>query len=299
MILPFLRAIRPHQWVKNLFVAAPVLFGQRLTDPTAVVHAAAAVALFCLISSAIYLFNDLIDVEQDRLHPRKCHRPIAAGELSEAAARLGAGLLAAAGLALGLGLGLGFFAAAAGYFALNITYSLALKRIAYLDVLAIAAGFLLRVAAGAYAVQVPASPWLFLCTGFLACFLGFGKRTHELSAFGARGVAQREVLASYSAALLRGALFVSGGATFMAYLAYTTAPHTRNFFRTDRMLWTAPLIALGLVRFGHLVARSTAESPTEEMLRDPLFLANLAAWVVAVVVFIYVAPGTFPALAQP
>jgi decaprenyl-phosphate phosphoribosyltransferase len=287
-----LQAIRPRQWVKNLFVGAPVIFAQRLTDLPTVQRAAAAVGIFCLITSAVYLWNDLIDVEKDRVHPKKRNRPIASGALSIPAARACAAAFAAIGLALGFLLDPRYAEACGAYLGLNVAYSLILKKIPYLDVMVIAAGFLLRVFAGALAVRVHPSPWLLLCTGLLAAFTGFGKRAHELAAAGARGAEQRAVLSSYHPTLLRAALVVTGLATLGAYAAYTLAEHTRLFFHTTRMWWTIPPIAVGMGRYLTLVTgRPNAESPTEEMLRDPLFVATLAVWVAGVVGIIYYGQG--------
>jgi decaprenyl-phosphate phosphoribosyltransferase len=292
MLRPLVRAVRPRQWVKNLFVGAPLLFGQRLTDGPTALRAAAAVAIFCVVSSAVYLWNDLIDVEKDRAHPRKRERPIASGALPIEVARGCAGALAALGLALGFTLEWRYACAVAGYLGLNIAYTLWLKRIAFVDVLVIAAGFLLRVLSGALAIHVHASRWLLLCTALLACFLGFGKRAHELNTSGGRGAEQRSVLSSYHPSLLQVALYLSGLTTIVAYTGYTMAEHTRAFFHTDRMVWTVPAIAVGVGRYLMLVSsRPKAESPTEEMLRDPLFLANLVVWVAAVVAIIYHARG--------
>lgn len=285
MIGPLLRAVRPRQWVKNLFVGAPVLFAQKLTDGRAAWRAAAAVGIFCLISSAVYLWNDLVDREKDRAHPKKRLRPIAAGELSVRAAQVAATALALTGLALGLLLGPGFTAVAAGYLLLNVAYSLVLKKVAYLDVMVLASGFLLRVIAGALAVDVVASPWLLLCTGLLACFTGFGKRARELAV--SADATARSSLAAYRPVLLRWALWGTGLATVGAYLAYTLAEHTRSFFHTDRMVWTSPLVLIGVGRFAALVRRRGAESPTDEMLRDPLFVATLCAYAATVLGIIY------------
>ena len=287
MLLSLLRATRPRQWVKNLSVAAPLVFAKSLRDQERVMRAAAAVAIFCVISSAVYLWNDVIDVDRDRAHPTKRFRPIAAGELPMATAKVCAGVLAAFGLSLAWLLDPPFAGAAAFYLALNVAYSLSLKHVPYLDVVVIAAGFLLRVSAGALAIDVHASTWLFVCTGLGACFLGFGKRAHEL---GTAGKGARQVLAGYHPERLRGALYATGIATVIAYLCYTLAEHTRDYFHTDRMVFTVPLIAVGVGRFLMLATgRERAESPTDEMLRDPIFLATGAVWIGAVVAIIYLA----------
>jgi decaprenyl-phosphate phosphoribosyltransferase len=280
-------ACRPRQWVKNLFVAAPLVFAKRLTDAQPSLRALAAVGLFCALSSAVYLWNDIIDVEKDRAHPLKRTRPIASGRLSIATARIAAATLATGALALSYVLDSRFAACALLYLLNNVAYSLLLKRVVYVDVLSIAGGFLLRVAAGAFAVRVEASPYLLLCTGLLASYLGFGKRAHELALAGDRAAAQRAVLQSYRAGVLRVALWGTAVATFACYVMYTRAEHTVRFFGTTRMLWTAPFAAFGLVRFFALVQTPKGESPTEEILKDAPFVLNLLTWAAATVLIIY------------
>jgi decaprenyl-phosphate phosphoribosyltransferase len=280
-------ACRPRQWVKNLFVAAPLVFAKRLTDPHTALRALAAVALFCALSSAVYLWNDLVDVEKDRAHPFKSKRPIPSGRLPIGTARIAAALLATGALALAWLLDWRYACCVLAYAVNNVAYSLKLKHIVYVDVLSIAAGFLLRVAAGAFAVDVDASTYLFLCTGLLATYLGFGKRAHELAHAGDRAAAQRAVLESYRADVLRGALYVTALATFVCYVLYTRSEHTVRFFGTTRMLWTAPFAAFGLLRFYVLVQRPRGESPTEEILKDAPFMLNLLTWGAAITLIIY------------
>lgn len=287
MLRALVEACRPRQWVKNLFVAAPLVFAKRLGDPHTALRALAAVALFSALSSAVYLWNDVVDVEKDRAHPIKRNRPIAAGRLSVGAARVAAATLAVGALALGLVLDWRFAACALVYLVQNVAYSLVLKRIVYVDVLCIAAGFLLRVAAGAFAIGVDASPYLFVCTGLLATYLGFGKRAHELAVAGERASKQRAVLEAYNPAVLRVALWATALATFAAYVLYTRAAHTVRFFGTTRMLWTAPCAAFGLYRFYALVQSPRGDSPTEEILRDALFVLNFLLWAAAITLIIY------------
>ena len=282
-----LAACRPRQWVKNLFVAAPLVFAKRLNDPRTSLRALAAVALFCALSSAVYLWNDIVDVEKDRKHPIKCKRPIASGRLSIAHARIAAATLAAGALALALLIDWRFAACAFAYGAINVAYSLKLKHIVYVDVLAIAAGFLLRVTGGAFAISVWASPFLFLCTGLLASYLGFGKRAHELAAAGDRAAQQRAVLESYRADVLTAMLLVTGSLTFASYVLYTMAEHTVIFFGTTHMLWTAPFAAFGLYRFYTLVQAPSGDAPTEEMLKDAPFILNLLVWAGVTTLIIY------------
>ncbi|HEY3358233.1 MAG TPA: decaprenyl-phosphate phosphoribosyltransferase [Polyangia bacterium] len=288
LLRALLLTLRPHQWVKNLFVAAPLVFSKNLFAGSQLGRAALGVLAFCLLSGAVYILNDLADVEQDRAHPRKRRRPIASGQLPAGAARVAAVVLVAVGLALACALSWGFLAAFAGYFVLNLAYTNWLKRIPFVDVLAIAVMFLLRVLAGTFVIHVEASPWLLACTGLLACYLGFGKRAHELATSGAAATSRRAVLAGYRIAHLRVALWVLAACTIFAYALYARAPHTVAFFGTSHMILTTPFIVVGVGRFLFLVGnRPDAESPTEEMLRDKVFLANFVAWVIAVLAVIY------------
>jgi 4-hydroxybenzoate polyprenyltransferase len=273
--------------VKNLFVGAPLIFGKSLRDEPRLVRAAAAVAIFCVISSAVYLWNDLIDVDEDRQHPTKRNRPIASGALAVPAAQVAAALFASVGLALAYWMSLPMAITAGLYLALNVAYTLRLKHVPYVDVFVIASGFLLRVMAGAFAVDVHPSRWLLVCAGLLACFFGFGKRQHELATIGAAG---RRVLRSYHPERLRYLLYATGSATVIAYLLYTRAEHTIEYFHTTRMVWTVPLVVIGMGRYGALAGRGeSAEPPTDAMLRDPLFVATVTGWALAVVAIIYFA----------
>jgi 4-hydroxybenzoate polyprenyltransferase len=282
--------LRPHQWVKNLFVAAPLVFAKKLTDGTLATRAAIAVLAFCALSGAVYALNDVLDAERDRAHALKRRRPVASGALSERAALWAAGILAAGALVTAFAMGWRFGAVAAGYLVLNLLYSLAVKQIPFLDVGTIALGFLLRVLGGAYAIDVEASIWLLACTALLAAFLGFGKRAHELAQAGENGGEvgrTRRVLERYNPAHLRLVLYGLAAATTAAYVVYTRTEHTIAFFGSERMIFTAPFCALGLWRFLTLAMRPTGDSPTEQMLRDPLFMANLVVWGVTVVGIIY------------
>jgi decaprenyl-phosphate phosphoribosyltransferase len=282
-----LEACRPRQWVKNAVVAAPLVFAKQLTDPHTALRALAAVALFCALASAVYLWNDIVDVERDRAHPIKRTRPIASGRLSIAHARIASATLAAGALATSLVIDWRFAACAGAYLANNLAYSLVVKRIVYIDVLSIAAGFLLRVAGGAFAISVDASPYLLMCTGLAACYLGFGKRAHELATSGEDAARQRPVLQGYRTDVLRYALFATGLATFVCYVLYTRAEHTVLFFGTTRMIYTALFAAIGLWRFYRLVQSPRGDSPTEEMLKDAPFMINALAWVAAICFIIY------------
>jgi 4-hydroxybenzoate polyprenyltransferase len=288
-VLPALvRSLRPAQWVKNLFVLAPLVFAHRLDDPRLLERAALAFALFCAAASAVYLFNDLRDREQDRLHPTKSRRPIASGALA-------APLAVAVALALGLGalggafwLGRRFALLLAFYLALNLLYSTTLKHVVILDVMSIAAGFVLRVLAGAAAIAVAVSNWLLLCGGFLALFLAFAKRRHELAAASGVAAAQRRVLDQYSVTFLDQMINVVTASTLLAYALYTVAPETAERVGTPHLLWTIPFVLFGIFRFLYLLyQRPSEQDPTAAILGDWPFLANFALWAGLVVGLIY------------
>jgi 4-hydroxybenzoate polyprenyltransferase len=274
--------------VKNLFVAAPLVFAKRISDADSVLRAGAAFAAFCLLSSAVYLVNDLVDLEKDRAHPVKRNRPIASGKLKPEIARVLAGLFAIAALGSGLALGWWFATTVAGYLALNVAYSFRLKRIAFVDVACISVGFLLRVLAGAFAIDVPASRWLLVCTLLLSALLGFGKRAHELRIGGEGGTAHREVLGDYDPQVLRVLLAALGVATTAAYFIYTRTQHASDLFGGGQLVFTVPFVAFGVYRFIRIVTRTDkADSPTDSMLRDPAFVTNLILYAGTVVAIIY------------
>jgi decaprenyl-phosphate phosphoribosyltransferase len=285
------RTLRPYQWVKNAFVAAPLVFAQKLGDAGDVARTALAILAFCALSGAVYAFNDALDVEADRRHPAKRHRPVAAGLLSERAALACAGVLAVGALAGCLLAGWKLAAVAALYLVQNVAYTLRLKQIAFVDVAVIASGFLLRVLAGAVAIGVPTSGWLLLCTALLALLLGLGKRAHELiwaMAHGHMGKT-RAALSGYRLDVLWVAMIALAVATCAGFVAYTLDASTIAQFGTSRLVYSAPLVAIAIVRFLWLTLSSKTDAqPTEAMLRDPIFLLDVAG---AVGVMLYVIYG--------
>ncbi len=284
------RTTRPHQWVKNLFVLAPVVFAKHLTDPAIIRGALGAFAVFCLLAGAIYTLNDLLDVEADRIHPVKRNRPIASGVVPVNLAKIMIGLLLVVALSGAAWLSLTanplFMAAALGYFVLNTAYSLRLKKIPYIDVGCIAGGFVLRVLAGGFAINTPVSVYMLACTAFLALFLGFGKRRHEL--VGANAAKQRAALERYSVKALWWALTITGVAAVGGYVAYTLDSDTRALFQSEWLWLTAIHPLIGVLRFLQLVrSRPKAESPTQEMLSDTPFVLNVVIWIIEVIVIVY------------
>jgi decaprenyl-phosphate phosphoribosyltransferase len=287
MLAGLIRTMRPHQWVKNLFVFTPLVFAGQLFVLRKQLLALAAFACFCGVSSAVYILNDLADIEADRSHPVKRHRPIASGKVSVRAARRVAHVLLLLTIGGGTALDVWFGLTIVGYLLLNLAYSARLKRIAYVDVLCIALGFELRVLGGAISAAVHPSAYLVLATFWLASFLGFGKRTHELMQ-GDSALKQRSALRAYSASTLTALLYLTGAATLVTYVVYTLDLHTRLGLGTDWLILTVPFALFGLLRFLQLVrTQPDVESPTEQMLRDKPFLFNFVAWGAAVVTVLY------------
>jgi len=275
--------------VKNVFVLAPLVFAQELSHPTAVWTALLAFVLFCVLSSSVYVLNDVVDAESDRQHPDKRHRPIASGELDPKAAGLLAGVLAMAGLSGALFLGTRFALVAAAYLALNLAYSFVLKRVVIVDVMAVAAGFILRAWAGAIVLHVALSRWLVLCTGLLALFLGFVKRRQELIARDLDGGEGRAILREYSADFLDQMISVVTASTVVAYSLYAFDPEVARKLGTEHLGLTVPFVLFGIFRYLYLVhRRGQGENPTLLLLGDRPLLVNLGLWAGAVVVALYV-----------
>ena len=293
MSLPraLLVSLRPHQWTKNLVVLVALAFSKHLFDGDAVLRATAAFLAFCALSGAVYVVNDLVDRERDRLHPAKRSRPIASGALPLGAARVAAAILLAAGLLASLALGAGFLLCALGYVALNLAYSLGLKDVVILDVLAIAIGFVLRAVAGALAIQVVFSDWLLVCTILLALFLALAKRRHEMVTL-PDAASHRAILAEYSPYLLDQMIAVVTASCLTAYAFYTLAPETVAKYRTDRLALTIPFVIYGIFRYLYLVHRKDqGGSPSDVLLADRPLLLAVFLWAVSVVLIVYTAPG--------
>ena len=281
-------SVRPGEWTKNLFVFAGLLFGQRLTDPLAVRRAGLAFLIFCALAGVVYLVNDVADRDRDRQHPRKRNRPIASGALSVPTALGAAALLTACGLGAAWWLGRDFFAVAAGYLLLLVLYSGPLKHIVIIDVLTIAIGFVLRVAAGAVAIGVPISQWLLICTILLALFLGLSKRRHEIVLLADGAIGHRRILEEYSPYLLDQMIGVVTASTLMAYMLYATSHETADRFGTSLLGLTIPFPLYGIFRYLYLVHRKEGGgSPAELLLNDRPLLACVALWAVGVAVIIY------------
>jgi 4-hydroxybenzoate polyprenyltransferase len=285
---PLLRSLRPAQWAKNFFVLAPLVFGGLLLDETAVLRALLALAAFCAASSSIYLVNDIRDREEDRQHPLKRLRPLAAGTLGVPAALAATAVLVGAALAIAAYLGPGFALILGTYLGLNVLYTFWFKHMVILDVMTIGLSFVLRVEAGAKATDVQVSRWLFLCTIFLALFLAFSKRRHEITLLAGAASGQRRVLDHYSPAFLDQMINVVTASSVLAYALYAVAPETVAKYHTENLVYTIPLVLYGIFRYLYLMYQRPGErNPTEAILRDPPFLINILLWGLAVVWIVY------------
>lgn len=310
MALGLLKTLRPHQWIKNLFVLAPLFFSLKFDQPGVLGYGLAAAFLFCLAAGSVYLINDIFDVEKDRQHPVKRHRPIPSGQLPVPVARVSAVVIALGTVGACLAIDRWLAAAVGGYLVMNLAYSSALKHIAFLDVSIIATGFVLRVLAGKFATGVYVSEWLIGCTFLLALYLGLGKRAHELQMDdGEDGSKSRTVLEQYRKKHLNfAALYVAGLAiagytiwTLTAALPELTAvlsplaagPEAQPLrsrptpFANPWLPVTVLFAIFGIVRFYQLITNDNPHSPTDQILRDWPFILNLVLWAVAMLVVAY------------
>jgi 4-hydroxybenzoate polyprenyltransferase len=288
LALNLLISLRPGQWSKNLVIFAGVLFGRRLFDPGAVIHAVAAFVVFCLLSGVVYLVNDLADRESDRQHPLKAKRPIASGALPVGVAIAAAIPFGASALVAAFLIGWPFAVVAMAYVALQLAYSVALKHIVIIDVLTIAIGFVLRAVAGAAAVNVEISHWLLVCTILLALFIALAKRRHEIVLLAGGATSHRPILGEYSAYLLDQMIGVVTASTLISYIFYTISPETQAKFGTQWLGLTIPFPLYGIFRYLYLVhLREGGGSPADLLLTDRPLLTCVALWALAVALIIY------------
>ena len=289
--MPYLQLMRPGQWTKNLFVLAGLVFGLKLTDPSSVLVAVLGLACFCLVSSAVYIYNDIHDRNEDRIHPTKKTRPLASGRVSVASAGLFATLLLAVGLAGGLALDRGFLAMMVLYVLLQGAYTHWLKHATLLDVIAIGLGFVLRAVAGALLVHVVISHWLVLCTFTLCLFLGFSKRRCELNSLAEQDAGHaarhRRTLAEYTPELLNHMTTLTAGIAVVSFMLYATDKRTLEVFGTNYLVYTLPLVVYAIFRLALLVEHGRVDGPTAVVLRDRPFQAAIVLWALAALIILY------------
>jgi len=295
MLFSLIQKMRPRQWTKNLVVFAPLFFSEKqlIFKPMAWLASLGAFALFCGLSGAVYLMNDLIDLEKDRAHPEKCKRPIATGELPIEVARMGVLTLLVVCLAFASRLPPYFFWSAVAYFLANVAYSLKLKNMVILDVLTIAIGFVLRAQAGVGAMQavdsgVQISHWLILCTLTLALFLGLAKRRQEIARLGEGAADHRKILREYSLRYLDDMTTIVSAVTIISYALYTVSTDTIAKYHTDHLVYTVPFVVYGIFRYLYLIhIRGQGDNPSEIVLSDRPLQVNLLLWIVSVEMIIH------------
>jgi len=288
MLKAIIREMRPRQWAKNVFIFAALVFDEQLTQKEPLLRTIAGFILLCLISSAVYIMNDIADVESDRQHPTKRNRPIAAGQLSVPLALVLAVAMAAFALAAGFLLEPGFGWIITLYFVINLLYSLWLKHKPIIDVMIIAAGFVLRVAAGVVLIEVTRfSPWLYVCTTLLALIIGFGKRRAEIILLADGANAHRKVLDGYTIGFLDQLIVVVSATTIMAYSLYTFS--ALNLPSNHLMMLTIPFVVYGVFRYLYLIhVEDAGGAPEELILSDRPLLATLVLWGLLAVVILYI-----------
>jgi len=294
MLRHIIRVVRPDQWTKNLVLFAGLVFAGGLGTRTHVLHAVAGFAAFCALSGATYIFNDLTDVRRDREHPVKKLRPLASGELPLGVAAVVAVVLATGALVWAYSLHRNFGYVATGYLTLNVLYSLALRKMVVLDVMAIAVGFVLRAVGSVEVLRGPApdtelSPWLLVCTFFLALFLGLGKRRHEVLVLGADGGKHRPVLKHYPPALIDSLFGVVTASTVVSYAIYTIWPGTVEKVGGTGLVYTIPFVVYGVFRYLYLMfAAGGGGQPSRALVSDLPLAINIVLWILVVAFVIYV-----------
>ncbi len=284
-------AMRPHQWVKNLFIFAPLLFGRKLTDPMAVSNAFLAFAAFCLVSSGLYIFNDWVDSAEDRAHPEKRLRPIASGELSAFAALTAFAILSLAAIAIAFFVGKALLFIVGVYFVLILAYCLVFKRLLVLDCITIAAGFVLRVVGGAVAVAVAPSHWLIACAFLLALLLAFTKRRQEILVLSDNATSHRSILGEYSVAYLDQINNILIGTVIVCYALYTVAPETIARFGTDALIYGTVFVIYGMFRYLALIKDpANGGNPSKMLITDTPLMLTVAGWAAYNAFILYLIP---------
>jgi 4-hydroxybenzoate polyprenyltransferase len=283
-----LTAMRPHQWVKNLFVFVPLLFGKRLTDMFAIGNSVLAFSAFCLMASALYIFNDWIDAEEDRNHPEKCNRPISSGALSVPIALSFAIFLGIFAFGLAAFIGMKFFLISGLYVILTLSYCLSLKRKIVLDAMTISAGFVIRIVGGAIAISVMPSHWLIVCAFLLALFLTFTKRRQELLTLTTHAGEHRKVLDEYSIPYLGQVNNILIGASIVCYALYTVAPETIEKFNTDGLIYGTAFVIYGMLRYMMLIENPKyGGNPSQVLIQDKPLLITVLGWAVYNAIMVY------------
>ena len=281
-------SMRPKQWTKNIIIFAALIFSQNLFHAQSFLRVLEAFLLFTLLCGSVYIFNDLIDIEKDRCHPKKSQRPLASGKLKPTNAVLVSILLGVTALVFSFLLDLRFGMVVLSYLILQLAYTFSLKHIVILDVFSVAAGFVLRVLGGAVVIDVPVSTWLLICTMLLALFLSFCKRRHELVNLEAEAVNHRRSLKEYSSYLLDQMIAVVTASTLISYALYTMSEETVEKFGTTNLRYTIPLVLFGIFRYLYLIhQKDEGGNPESIILKDKPMIFNIFFYVIIVSLFLY------------
>ncbi|UCH82696.1 MAG: decaprenyl-phosphate phosphoribosyltransferase [Candidatus Latescibacterota bacterium] len=288
-----LMSMRPRQWTKNLVLFAGLIFTENLSNPVLVWKSVQAFLIFCALSGVVYLINDVTDVEKDKIHETKRTRPLPSGKLKAKEATTAAVVIAIVALAFAFRVGQSFFNIAVVFFALNVLYSIVLKRVVLLDVVSISLSFVIRAIAGVEALvgidsAIELSPWLLICTLFLSLFLAFCKRRHELVSMD-NASRHREALAEYSPLLIDQLVGMSAAGAVLSYSIYTIWPDTVEKFGTGNLVYTIPLVLIGVMRYMYLVYnKDKGGSPSDLLLSEKFILIDVFLWVLLVIAIFYI-----------
>ncbi len=294
-IIRIFELIRPKQWVKNLFVFAPILFAGKLMDLPMLPTNILAFASFCCVSSSVYVLNDIIDVESDRVHKKKRYRPIAAGYVSIKQAKILFVFLIVLTAILSSMLPVLFLITISAYLVNNLLYSFKIKNVVLLDVFSISIGFILRVIAGAVAIDVSVSSWMIITTIFISLFLGISKRRAELSGPNQDNLEkQRKVLSDYDVIFVDQLNTIAATGTIISYALYTVSEKAVNAFHSDKLIYTTPFVLYGIFRYLYLLhQKNLGESPTQIVTKDVPIIINSLLWLITCAVIIYKAKFGF------
>ena len=281
-------ALRTKQWIKNLLIFAGLLFSKNMFSITLFKKSCEAFVLYCLLASSVYLINDIVDIQKDRLHPKKRLRPIASGRISTSFALTLACILASSSLICSFAIDRTFGAIALGYFILMTLYTFFLKKIATVDVLIISIGFIMRAIAGAAVIHVTISSWLVICTTFLALFMALCKRRQELISLGTKAQQHRETLTQYSRVLLDQFISVASTSTVLSYTLYTLSPRTIDEYGTTNLVYSVSMVVFAIFRYLYLVyQKKGGGNPEILIVTDIPLLSIIISWIVFVIITIY------------
>ena len=288
-IVHIIASARPHQWVKNIFVFIPLIFAQKIFDYHSLTLSVQAFFAFSLMSSAVYLFNDVLDMEADRQHPEKMHRPIAAGLVSPFQAIVACAVLLGASVGWAAFIRMPFLLVLLIYLLIQILYTFRLKEIVILDIFCVSSGFFLRVVAGGVAIQIAISHWLIICATLLSLFLAMAKRRHELTFLGPdRAGVHRRVLSGYSVTLLDQMIGVVTASSLLSYMLYCVSPETILKFQTDHLVYTFPFVLFGIFRYLYLIhTKKQGGTPEKILISDAPILVSIILWGISCILIIY------------